>query len=76
MLEHDARQTKILSARHIQWCNRLFSSIEEAKMCSNRGGLDLKFKAIEEMRSFLHPQKGHICADLLCQLTNQMRKKI
>jgi hypothetical protein len=39
---------------------------KEARKCSNRGeGLDLKFKVIEEMLSFLHPKKGQICADLI-----------
>jgi hypothetical protein len=30
----------------------LQNSIEEAKKCTNRGGLDIKFKAIEEMLNF------------------------
>jgi hypothetical protein len=38
----------------------LFSFIEKAKKCSNRSGLDLKFKAIENMLSFLPSQKGQI----------------
>jgi hypothetical protein len=58
----------------VQWCYSIFSSIEEAKTCANRGGLDLKFEAIEEMLCFLLPKKGHICADLSCQLIILTRK--
>jgi hypothetical protein len=49
----------------MQCWHGLSSSIEEAKKCSNRGGLNLKSEAIEDMLHFLHPEKSLICADLL-----------
>jgi hypothetical protein len=36
------------------------AQIEEVKNCSTGGFLDLKFNAIEEILSFLPPQKGLI----------------
>jgi hypothetical protein len=45
---------------YFQWYYSLFSSIEEAKNYSNKKSLDLEFKAIKEMTSSLHSQKGQI----------------
>jgi hypothetical protein len=51
---------KAVASSSMQWCYSLFSSIEGAKTWADRGGLELKFEAIENMLSFCTFKISHV----------------
>jgi hypothetical protein len=44
----------------MQWCQSNFSSIEDIKICQNRGDFRQKIESIEEMQQFHAPLKRAI----------------